>query len=478
MGRKRRPEEPSSYQPAPAVPELAAERYQVITAVLAGTMSVSEGARRLRLARNNFQTLVHRAQAAMVESLLPRPTGPAPQPARERALETEVQQLTREKTKLAGQLETMDRLLGVASEVIHELRGRRPRPRSRRSSPSSTPSSTGGAEPEDPETAALLARVAPMCRPGARAARALGVGSSTLRRWRARRAAGLAPAQRRGLRRCVPTVTAAAAVRSLVRALNGLVGAAALAHEVAGVSRRAAAALKAAELQLMEQERRAACAHVTVLTPGVVRGFDAMRLKTTAEPEYALVAADAAVPYRTTIDPVPKYDGAHVAQVLEMDFSSHGPPLVCRLDRFSGHDAPEVIAVLARHQVLPLHGPPHLPRYYGQLERQNREHRAWLRRVGPLAPEQMAPACARMQGALNGLWPRRRLNWRTAASVWEARGPVTDDRVELHDDVTRRTAALQADGVQEDLAMRLAIEQALIARGHLQISAGRRVLRE
>ena len=68
MPRKRRPEEPSSYQPAPEVPELAAERYQVIVAVLAGTVSMSEGARRLGLARNNFQTLVHRAQAAMVET--------------------------------------------------------------------------------------------------------------------------------------------------------------------------------------------------------------------------------------------------------------------------------------------------------------------------------------------------------------------------------------------------------------------------
>jgi hypothetical protein len=311
-----------------------------------------------------------------------------------------------------------------------------------------------------------------------RAARALGVGSSTLRRWRARRTAGQVAARRRGLRRCVPTATAATAVRSLVRALNGLVGAAALAHQVAGVSRRAAAALKAAELQVMEQARRAACAQVTVLTPGVVRGFDAMHLKTTAGPEYGLVAADAAVPYRTSIAPVPAYDGAHVAQVLEADFSSHGAPLVCRLDRARCQDAPEVAAVFARHQVLPLHGPPHLPRYYGQLERQNREHRAWLRPLGPLAPVQVEATCAQMQGALNELWPRRRLSWRTAAAAWEARGPVTDDRVELHDDVIRRTAALQADGVEEDLAMRLAIEQALIARGHLQISAGRKVLRE
>src|SRR5262249_20196448 len=55
-----------------------------------------------------------------------------------------------------------------------------------------------------------------------------------------------------------------------------------------------------------------------------------------------------------------------------------GAPLVCRLDRARQHHTAAVLAALRRHGVLILHGPPHCPRYYGPLERQNREHRQWL----------------------------------------------------------------------------------------------------
>src|SRR5262245_27559520 len=100
MGRKRRPNEPSSYQPAPDVPPEMAERYQVIAEVIGGKLSVSEGARRLGMARNNLQTLVHRAQAQMLEALAPRPSGPTPKPTREAELEAEVKRLAKDKARL------------------------------------------------------------------------------------------------------------------------------------------------------------------------------------------------------------------------------------------------------------------------------------------------------------------------------------------------------------------------------------------
>ena len=53
--------------------------------------------------------------------------------------------------------------------------------------------------------------------------------------------------------------------------------------------------------------------------------------------------------------------------------------LVVRMDRAKAHRAPRVTALLDAHKVLVLHGPPRYPRFYGQLERQNREHAG----VGP-----------------------------------------------------------------------------------------------
>jgi transposase InsO family protein len=245
------------------------------------------------------------------------------------------------------------------------------------------------------------------------------------------------------------------------------------------VSRRAAAALKRDELAAMERERRAACSRVEVTSPGVVRGFDAMHVTTASGRRFALVAADACVAYRTSVHLAARYDGAAVAAALAADFAQHGAPLVCRLDRASCHRTDDVAAVLASHGVLALHGPPRHPGYYGQLERQNRDHRAWLRAVGDdLAPGSLVTAMARMRSALNETWRRRSLDWRTAAEIWALRPTMQEDRIALHDEVTDRAARLRADDIDEDLAMRLAIEKALTDRGYLRVTPGRRVLCE
>jgi hypothetical protein len=280
-----------------------------------------------------------------------------------------------------------------------------------------------------------------------------------------------APLRRlRGGRRRPATEAEARAVRERVRALAGLVGAAALAHGVPGISRRTAAALKRDELVAMERERQSACTRVQVTAPGVVRGFDAMHVSG----GFVLAAADGAVPYRTSLTVVPSYDAAQVAAALAADFERHGAPLVLRLDRARCHDAPAVMSVLRAHRVLLLHGPPHHPGYYGQLERQNREHRACLRATFRVSLE----ALEAMRIALNELWPRPTLGWLTADERWRARPPLTDDRDELHAWVVERAARLRNHQVSDDLAMRLAIEQALIERGHLQLITGARLLRE
>ncbi len=475
MGRKRRPNEPSSYVPAPTVPEELSERLQIVMAVINGTMTMSEGAIKLDMARNNFQALVHKTKQAMIESLQPRSTGPKPKPEGQADLEAENEKLRRRNQKLETQLQTMDRLLGVAGEVITGLRESesepdrtaRRTPRSPRSSPSSTPSSTD--EDEDPEPAALLAKVADVRERG-RVARALGIAVATERRWRAHVGAGRPVRRRRGGRRQVPSADADAQVRSLIRDLHDLPGAASLSHSVAGVSRRMAAAIKADELAAIERDRRDACRRVTVTRPGIVRGFDGMHLPTASADHWALIGSDAHVSFRTSILVVPSYDSAHVAQALDDDFRLHGAPLVCRRDRLAAQRTDQVEEVLHYHGVLTLHGPPRYPCFYGQTERQMREHRAWLASFGLLAADELAAACAAMMSALNRLWRRRTLGWRTAEEVWMKRPLLTDDRARLRDEVLERAARLRSDDIDDDLAMRLAIEKALTNRGYLRVS--------
>lgn len=476
MARARKPEEPTSYEGRTQTPTEIAPRVEAVKAVLGDRLSTSEAARQLGISRPNMQTLVHRAEAAVIAALTPRSTGPTPRPTRERELETELTRLRKQNAKLEQQLAAMDDMLGAAGEIIRSLRGLPPRksPRSSKSSPQPQATSADDEDPEPPASMTLLARVvarmATMSDLGARAARALGVGTTTLRRWLGRFALGEPLLRRRG-GRATPVMPAAEhAVRGLVRSLGGLPGAASLAHSVAGVSRRSAARLKQDELAVIERERQAAAASVSVLAPGIVRGFDQLYLAD----GLALIAADASVPYRTSAVHVPSYDAANVAAALEADFRAHGPPLVLRLDRARCHDAPAVASVLHANRVLPLHGPAHHPQYYGQHERQNREHRAWLAHHPTAGPADLTA----MRMALNGLWRRPTLDWRTAEELWLARRPLDDDRNQLHDEVHERAGRLRADGVAADMAMRLAIEQALIKRGYLAITRGRRVLCE
>ena len=127
-------------------------------------------------------------------------------------------------------------------------------------------------------------------------------------------------------------------------------------------------------------------------------------------------------------------------------------------------------SLLTRYQVLALHGPPRHLYYYGQLERQNREHRAWYALVGDVSLLELDTAAARMQSALNALWSRPTLGGCTAEQAWKARRPIDIDRAELSGDVDRRAHGLLVAGVEPLRARRLGIETSLQKRGRLTIN--------
>jgi hypothetical protein len=267
------------------------------------------------------------------------------------------------------------------------------------------------------------------------------------------------------------TVAACSAAAHLVQESHGLMGAEALRHSVPGLTRRAAAGIKTDTCRVMERERRKGAQRVTVAEPGILRGFDAMELGGRGPGQgHALIAADGCVPFRTSWVVAPHYDGKAVADILGRDFDAFGAPLVLRLDRATSHDVPAVRDLLDANRVLALHGPPYYARYYGQLERQNREHREWL------AASQGPVDLDTMMATLNGRWCRGTLGWRTAQELWQARPSIDVDRQALADDVNERAARLRrrlnAAPMPQDLAWRLAVKQTLINRGLLRIVKG------
>jgi hypothetical protein len=305
------------------------------------------------------------------------------------------------------------------------------------------------------------------------AAAIVGYSAPTIRRWQCRLRKGLPPRNQRGggpAPRC--SSSAAMEVAQRVRDLHGLIGANTL--RTCEISRRQALRVKRETLTAMERERKANCGRVIVGAPGVVRGFDAMYVGD----RYALIAADAAVPFRTSALAVNSYDAASVLRALEIDFVHHGAPLVLRLDRASCHREPTIVDFLNSNRVLVLHGPPHHPRYYGQHERQNLEHRAYLRMAELNGHLQLL--LDQMLFALNTLWPRPTLGGRTAAQLWERRPTVVIDRQALREEVIERSKRiareikLTARGPITDFAWRLSVERALTNRGLLNVTnAGR-----
>src|SRR5215831_8178406 len=313
-------EKPSTYTQAPEVPPELLPRMAAIIQAIAGLKTVSEAAREVNLSRNHFQTLMHETLMAMIATISPKAVGRPAKPQAMSDLEQRLKRLERENGRLKKRVAATDELILIAGELLHGKRepGQRTRRVRKRSSEGDT-----DPEPEPEGHHRLLAAVDRMKQLGvtiAHVAVLIGVDVATVRRWR-----HTAHFCRRAQHE--PAAALAQRTEQLVRDLHGLVGAAALSHSIEGVSRRIAARIKARTLTAMEQERKQRLSHITVSAPGFVRGMDAMYLATDHGPRYALIAADAAVPYRTSFAISDHYDGRLVAELLAKDIDRHGAPL-------------------------------------------------------------------------------------------------------------------------------------------------------
>jgi len=448
-----------TYTPMPTVPAELSARMQAVLEVQAGVLTVSEAARRLEMDRNHFQTLMHRALAGMIEGLTPHKPGRPAKPAREQELEAQVQTLQKHVAHLERQTQMTERLLGLAGELLGG--------KTRATKRASGTKKKVRTESDDSDPApTMAAKMRELGVPRDLTARVLGLSRSTL----LRRAHGVTG--RRRARRLPPSALTCAAVDRRVRATKAQIGAASLA-KAEHISRRQAAILKHDVCTCLERERRDGCARVRVSVPGVVRGFDQLYILTDRGRAFLLPITDAAVPFRTSCALTLRYDDEAVACALERDFDEHGAPLVLRLDMASQHRTDRVRALLARRGVLFLHGPAHHPRFYGQLERQNREHRSYFGRAETVPMCDVESRRDAMLDALNRLWPRRALCWKTPLDVWTTRPDVRENRDLLRQDVEGKMLCWRQKGVPESAAMRLAVIAALTERGYLRVDGGR-----
>jgi hypothetical protein len=441
-------------------------RNEVVMEVLSGRMTKAEGARRLGLSRSYFQSLCNRAAAEIARSLAPGRPGRPEMSERERRLQEENRELSRQNARHQAQIEQQR----VAIEALsHALRERR-----------STARPADREESEDSEVAdSQLVAAVQMHMKGLRKiviALVLGIAARTLRRYAARAQDGQRLVNRRGPGPSAPPdEDVIAELEHEIRESRGLMGAACLAVKT-GASRRQAAAIKVMVLTEMERERKEGSLSVRVSGPGVMRSFDQLYVRVDGRMRVLLICADASVPYRTTIALVESYDGASVAAVIALDIALHGAPLFWRMDRARQHMTDEVLGLLDERGVLPLFGPPRHPCFYGQMERMNREHRSWLAAGPELTTGNIGHELDEMSRVLNEAVIRPILGYRTAAARWGERELPQIDRHELNLEVMDTAAGiyceLAEDRDAELLSWRRAVERVMIGKGLMTIGRG------
>ena len=468
----------SSYVPMPKADPETQQRLHVVLLEMTGQLQTNEAATLLQLSRLQYQSVRNRGLQAMVDALTRGlPGRPAADP-KLRELTERVKELEQENAQLQREAERNEQLIQGLTQTLREVASTTRTPRRARAS-KTTAKKSGGDDDGEAHRSNLLERSEELVTRGLPrdlAAIAVSRDPATLRRWRKRRAAGQRLARVRGPSRAgQPTAETRERVVQVVRATRGLVGAAALSR-TQNVSRRQAAAIKQSTLRTMEHERVAAAMRVRVASPGLIRGLDQLWVPTNGGMQCVLALADGAIPYRTTLSRIERYDGAHVEAVLARDLEEHGPPLVLRLDRAKAHDVAAVHALCERHGVLVLHGPPRCPTYYGQLERQNAEHRAWLDADAHDDGVELDERLRHMKTALNALWPRRTLGWSTAALMWNRRRTPTVNRDALRQRVSDRASRLREELPPKAIALgthhRLAIEHELVSLGLLELQPG------
>ena len=526
-----------SYVPKPDPDADLRNTWQTVLGAYIGAIPVSEGARRLDLSRNHFQTKMHTAMRAAIHTLHPQPKGRRPKPARERELEEENERLRREVARLQEKAESIEKILGVATAFVRD-RSRPPRTKKEKAAVSEpkedpdVPQAEPGAGSTEPSLISNKSVVGPVGAVGSRSPAVQGLWAAELStrpsastghpgpapKIEAGQAEGRRPdeaAEKRldaieqlknqgvllkyivalGLitqstyerhqrrrrrhevlvnRRGPGPRTIADEVRERieegVRSTHGVIGAAPLAKQIEGASRRVCAEIKAATLTEMERERKRTTMRVEVAEPGILRGMDQKYVH--GRSGLLLVSADGMVPFRTTISQPEAYDGEAVRQHIKKDIEDHGAPLVYRLDLASSHRVPAVREVFESERVLVLHGPARCPQYYGQMERQNREHEAWLSRAWTPGEDLMAE-CEAMKAALNEV-PRRTLGWQSAREEWENRPEIEGWRDEIWEEVQSRVAGIwrQAGSRAMIEVERAAIVDALVSRGLLRMNLG------
>lgn len=307
----------------------------------------------------------------------------------------------------------------------------------------------------------------------------LGVGTSTLMRWKSRTESGLDPVMRPGpAKASVPDMPL---VKSMIMEMKhgnertcGTVGLAAqLSH---CLSRRDVAMMVRETREAVKEAERSSMERITWQTPGLAWAMD----ETETEDAFILQVRELATNKVLLADArKTRFHGGDVAESLRKIFVRHGVPSVIKRDNGSALKSSEVESVLSENIVVALDSPPHWPKYNGNVETAQNELKKEMEEIRPEGCGTHCPVIAECAAYRLNHKPRRMLKGTCSCHALE-KNEVKKNKFErrsMHYEIAALEVEIEASGsiFGKASVRRSAIVSWLLSGGHISVANGRKV---
>lgn len=307
----------------------------------------------------------------------------------------------------------------------------------------------------------------------------LGVGTSTLMRWKSRSESGLDPVWKPGpSKAAVPDMPL---VKSMIMEMKHgserTAGTLEMTEQLSHcLSRRDVASLVRETRESVNDAERSAMERVTWQSPGLVWAMD----ETETEDGFVLQIRDLATNNVLLADArETRFHGSDVAESLGSLFIRHGVPSVIKRDNGPALKASEVESVLSENIVVALDSPPYWPKYNGCVETAQNELKKEMEALRPQGCERLCTVLAECAAHSLNHKPRRMLKKACSCHALEENEVKTNrfERRSMHYEIAALEVEIESSGSIFGKASirRSAIVSWLLSGGHISVANGRKV---
>lgn len=203
------------------------------------------------------------------------------------------------------------------------------------------------------------------------------------------------------------------------------------------------------------------------ITPGLVWSIDETEFKISRSDKTSFVnMRDLSSQYKMNPMVGKPCLGVHIAQWLDKQFSTYGPPLFLKRDNGSNFRAAEVDKVLEKFWVIPISSPPYYSQYNGAVEHDHGEIKKLLRLKN--SPDHIPEVIHELNHR-----SRRKLNGQTSCSLFASRDLsflTKRARKSIYNDLIEQAQkAIRCAGRNLETELRKVAVSWLISEGHLEV---------